>query len=328
MDTLDVKEESKLSFPQYIDSSTLSTWRSCRRKYFWSTISSLYPLGKSVHLIAGGAFAAGMEAARGLAFRRDRDHQPSHSNLLEAAFKAFIKEWGDYIPPDESPKSFSNVFQALAFYLTQYPPEKDPIQPYISATGSPAVEFTFSIPLDIAHPETGDPILFVGRFDMLGSYNGLPCIVDEKTTGKMGSGSWALRGQFMGYCWACQQLGLPVNVAVVREIGLYVKDYKVQQHMEQYPQHLIERWHHQLILDITSMKEAYEQIQISSGMGWEDNSNLHYPYNFADACTAYGGCAFQPLCLAKDPEPYKSSYANYRWNPLAKQPIEELEAAT
>lgn len=322
------KESRRPTFPAYIDSSTLSTWRACRRKYFWSTISSLYPLGKSVHLIAGGAFAAGMEAARRLAFRGNRNNPPSHHDLLQAAFKAFIKEWGDYIPPDESPKSFAAVFQALSFYLSEYPPQTDPIQPYISADGSPGVEFTFSIPLDIRHPETDDPILFVGRFDMLGSYNGLPCIVDEKTTGKMGSGSWALRGQFMGYCWACQQMGLPVNVAVVREIGLYVREYKIQQHMEQYPQHLIERWAFQLNRDVRMMVRGFNSLQASATSQLNFNVDDHYPYNFADSCTAFGGCAFMPLCLAKDPEPYFNSYSTYRWNPLAKQPIKELENQT
>ncbi len=307
------------SFPAYIDSSTLSTWRSCRRKYFWSTISSLYPLGKSVHLIAGGAMAAGMEAARRLAFSGSGNHPPSHHEMLEVAFKAFCGEWGDYIPPDDSAKSFATVFQALSFYLQHYPPKTDPIQPYISADGNPAVEFTFSIPLEVAHPESGDPILFVGRFDMLGSYNGLPCIVDEKTTGKMGSGSWALRGQFMGYCWACQQMGLPVNVAVVREIGLYAKDYRIQQHMEQYPQHLVERWANQLRYDVYEMVDAYKSLRDP------EHTDINYPFNFADACTAYGGCSFQNLCLAKDPTSYFSSFSHYRWNPLAKQPILELE---
>jgi len=249
---------------------------------------------------------------------------------LEAAFKAFAQEWGDYIPPDESPKSFATVFQALSFYLREYPPQTDPIQPYIAKDGNPAVEFTFSIPLDISHPESGDPILFVGRFDLLGSYNGLPCIVDEKTTGKMGSGSWSLRGQFMGYCWACQYHNLPVNVAVVREIGLYAREYKIQQHMEQYPQHLIQRWYGQMIRDIQQMVDAYKEVSspwwINSAQELKEQAvEASYPFNFADSCTAYGGCAFMPLCLAKDPEPYKSSYSNYRWNPLAKQPIKELE---
>ncbi len=316
------EKEGKFSFPAYIDSSTLSTWRSCRRKYFWSTISSLYPLGKSVHLIAGGALAAGMEAARRLAFRRSGTNQPTHSDLLEAAYSAFIREWGDYIPPEESNKSFHSVFQALAFYLDQYPPATDPIQPYIDASGNPAVEYTFTIPLDVKHPETGDPILFVGRFDMLGSYNGLPGVVDEKTTQRMTGGGtqWDLRGQFMGYCWACQQMGVDVKMAYVREIGIYAKDYKIQTHIIQFPQHLIDRWAVQLIYDVEQMVDAYR-----NGCKSTFTNDLYFPFNFADACTAYGGCAFSSLCLAKDPSSYFSSFSHYRWNPLAKQPIKELE---
>ncbi len=319
----DAENDKAFSFPAYIDSSTLSTWRSCRRKYFWSTISSLYPLGKSVHLIAGGALAAGMEAARRLAFSRDRDNKPTSDDLLEAAYKAFIREWGDYIPPEESNKSFHSVFQALAFYLNEYPPEKDPIQPYIDASGNPAVEYTFTIPLEIRHPETKDPILFVGRFDMLGSYNGLPGVVDEKTTQRMTGGGtqWDLRGQFMGYCWACQQMGVDVKMAYVREIGIYAKDYKIQTHIIQFPQHLIDRWAKQLLIDVQAMVGAYR------GLLLKIEPDLQYPFNFADACTAYGGCSFASLCLAKDPSAYFSSFSNYRWNPLAKQPIKELENA-
>ncbi len=312
----------KPSFPAQIDSSTLSTWRSCRRKYFWSTISSLYPLGKSVHLIAGGAFAAGVEAARRLAFRATGDYQPTFDDLCEAAFKAFIREWGDYIPPEDSPKSFHNVFQGLVEYLRSHPPSTDVVQPLIRKDGSPAVEFTFSIPLDIRHPETGDPILFVGRFDLLGTYQGLPCIVDEKTTTQLGyswAEQWKLRGQFMGYCWACQQYGYDINTAVIRGVAILKREYKFATQIEQYPQHLLDRWHQLLYRDINEMLTAWHN---------REDDELFYPYNFADSCSSYGGCSFSNLCLAKDPEPFFSNYVRYRWDPLAKQPIEELEAAT
>lgn len=326
MDIADHDLTKKFSFPAQIDSSTLSSWRACRRKFFWSTISSLYPLGKSVHLIAGGAFAAGVEAARRVAFRHPRDREPTHDDLLEAAFKAFIREWGDYVPPEDSPKSFHNVFQALAEYLLRHPPATDEVQPLIRKDGTPAVEFTFGIPLELTHPDTGDPLLFVGRFDLLGTLSGLNCIVDEKTTTAMGytwPDQWKLRGQFMGYLWACQQLGYEVNCAVVRGIGILKTQYKFQTHIEQFPQHLIDRWHLMMVHDIAEMVVAYKKHK--EGL-W--NNDLLFPYNFADSCSAYGGCAFATLCLAKDPEPYMSNYAHYRWDPLAKQPIKELEAAT
>jgi len=317
----------KLSLPPYLDSSMLSSWRACKRKFFWSYLNALYPQGSSVHLIAGGAFAAGMEAARRLAFSRDRDRRPTHDDLLEAALKAFIREWGDYIPPENSNKSFENTFQALAEYLTNYPPETDPIQPIIRPNGEPAVEFTFSIPLEEAppHPDSGEPFLFVGRFDMLGSWNGLACVVDEKTTEQMGTywqKQWDLRGQFMGYCWACQQLGYDVSHAVVNGIAIQKLQYKFQRVPVQFPQHLIQRWYNQLIQDIRDMSNAYTSIQMEPHL-----SDSFYPFNFADACSSYGGCAFISLCLAKEPENYFNNFTRFVWNPLAKQAIKELEEA-
>jgi PD-(D/E)XK nuclease superfamily len=321
---MDTAVSPALSLPTYIDSSMLSTWRSCRRKFFWSHLNALYPSGKSVHLIAGGAFAAGMEAARRLAFSNPGGRRPTHDDLLEAAFRAFAREWGDYESPEDSPKSLINTFEALAWYLKKYPPEEDIVKPLIRADGSPAVEYTFSIPIEEGprHPETGDPFLFVGRFDLLGSYNGLPCIQDEKTTGGLGfawMNQWKLRGQFMGYCWACQQTGHAVNHAVIRGIAILKGDYKDAVVIEQYPQFLVERWYQQLLYDLNDMCSAWHGFKYAG-----EPSDLWYPYNFADACSSYGGCAFDTLCAAKDPEPFFSNYVRHRWNPLNKQPVEEL----
>lgn len=316
-----------LSLPAYIDSSTLSTWRSCRRKFFWSTVNSLYPTGKSIHLVAGGAFAAGMEAARRLVFTRAGDYRPKTDDILQAAYLAFIREWGDYLPPENTTKSFENTFGALEAYLAHHPPQTDCIQPLKRPDGSPTVEFTFSIPIEDAppHPETGDPFLFVGRFDLLGAYNDLPCVVDEKTTTAIGftwDSQWDLRGQFMGYIWACQQLGYPVNTAVVRGIGILKRDYKFATSIKQFPQYLIERWYQQLIWDITHITTAYRDARDGVVSG-----DYAFPFNFADACSSYGGCAFVPLCCAKDPQAFFGNYVKHRWNPLAKQPVEELENA-
>lgn len=321
----------QLQLPEYIDSSTLSTWRSCRRKYFWSTLSSLYPMGKSVHLIAGAAIAAGMEAARKRVFSDPNPAGVLVEDMLHSAWPSYCKEWGDYEAPEASPKTALNCFAALAEYLTEFHPGKDTVQPMVRPDGQPAVEFTFAIPLEVTHPETGNPFIFVGRFDLLGSINGLPAVVDEKTTSALGStwvSQWALRGQFMGYIWACQQLGYDVNTAVVRGIAILKRDFKFATVIEQFPQHLIDRWHQMLVRDLIEIKNAYVQLKMhAEEPTWLDEiATNRYPYNFADACSSYGGCAFTSLCAAKDPEPYFSNYLNYRWDPLAKQPVKEIAA--
>ena len=324
----DAAPQARLSLPAYIDSSMLSSWRACRRKFYHAHLLSLHPTGKSIHLVAGGAFAAGMEAARRVVFQNISCRRLTNDDILQAAYKAFAGEWGDFQAAEGATKSFENTFGALAKYLCEYPPETDEIQPLKRPDGSPAVEFTFSIPLEEAppHPETGDPFVFVGRFDLLGAINGLPAVVDEKTTSSIGfqwDAQWDLRGQFMGYIWACQQLGYSVNTAVIRGIGILKRDIKFATSIKQYPQHLIERWYHQLLNDVTTISDSYKQLTRPHGAETLDDG---FGYNFADSCGAYGGCAYAPLCLAKEPEAFEVNYVKHRWDPLAKQPVKDVEA--
>lgn len=324
---------AKLTLPLYVDSSMLSTWRACRRKFFWSTLHSLYPPGKSVHLIAGGAFAAGMEAARRLAFKDAPHNRPTHDDLLHVAYRAFAREWGDYTPTQATNKTFENTFQALDSYLREYPPQTEILQPFIRKDGSPTVEYTFAIPIEDGprHPETNDPFLFSGRFDLLGTYGGLPCIADEKTTERMGfawDSQWDLRGQFMGYIWACQQQGYELNTAVIRGICLLKNEFKFATSIKQFPQHLIDRWYRQLLMDLSDIDWAY-RLETNKVHGSDGEVERHraFPYNFADSCAAYGGCAFTALCAASEPEAFFTMFTRHRWDPLAKQPLKEQEPA-
>lgn len=324
-----------IDLPLYVDSSMLSTWRSCKRKYFWSIVNALYPSGKSVHLTAGAAFAAGMEAARKRAFATGSG-TCTINDMLESAFPAFAREWGDYEPPEgtKSYKTFVNTFSALREYLEAYNPVADVIQPYILDDGSPAVEFTFAVPLD--HPRyprhpSGEPFIFVGRFDMLGIFgsDSLPVIVDEKTTGSIGfawTDQWSLRGQFIGYCWALQQLGIDVRHCAVRGISIQQTQSKIATALPMYPHHLIANWHSQLIADLREIVITYHT--------WKPHHDSTgflldglWSGNYADACTSYGGCAFTGLCIAKDPRPYFSNYILHRWDPLAKNPVLEIQPA-
>ena len=333
MDTLPPQGTQLLDLPIYIDSSTLSTWRACRRKFFWSTVNALYPTGKSIHLVAGGAIAAGCEAARKRVFYSPDPPTCPFSDILDSAYAAFSKEWGSYQAPEGAVKDYINSFSALREYLEAFDPRSDAVQPALRPDGTPAVEFTFSIPMEVEHP-SGVPFLFVGRFDLLGTYSGLHCVVDEKTTSSIGftwDSQWDLRGQFLGYIWACQQLGYPVSTAVIRGIAIQKKEIKFATSIKQYPQHLIDRWHTQTILDLQDIVTAWKLWKTEGNSGWSTHEYQEhieaqsFPYNFADACSSYGGCAFATLCSARDPTPFFSNYIRHRWDPLAKQPVKEQE---
>ena len=304
--------EQKLELPQYIDSTMLSTFRSCPHKFYNSFIRNIVPSGQSVHLVAGGALAAGVEAARNFALKtRNLDTNypaPIYSidDLMLAAFPAFSKAWGDYEAPEDSAKSFHNTLYAMERYLTEFHPQKDPVQPKYKADGTPSTEFSFAIPIDILHPN-GEPFIFVGRFDMLGEFNGLPVIVDEKTTGSLGqmwTKQWDMRGQFIGYCWACQQLGIQVDNAVIRGIGILKTDIKFLTAYINYPKHLIDRWVVEMYNTIFQMVHFY--------------NHSHFPQVFSDACGSFGGCAYTTLCLAKNPENWLNNYETRTWSPVSQ----------
>lgn len=299
--------------PQFIDSSMLSTFRSCPRKFFWQYVHNLRAPGSSIHLAAGSAFAAGLEAIRNLqAVHAD---EPIHAEVLwQAAVPAALKAWNDF-PLDlmeDSPKNIHNILNALELYLHEFHPYYDEVQPLVitqpDGTKKVTTEFSFAIPLPVLHPN-GDPFIYVGRFDLLGQYkvNNLLVVLDDKTTGSLGSywlKQWDMRGQFLGYLWACRKLGYNVSNVVVRGTGLLKTETNFLSHPLSYPDILIHRWEQELYNSLELIKLYHTQ--------------KYYPYNFADACASYGGCPMQSLCQAKEPEDWLNNYVVEKWNPVAE----------
>lgn len=293
-------------YPQlaYIDSSMLSTFRSCKRKFYWNYIQQLRPAGESIHLIAGGAFAAGCEAARIRQFRDSPDRQLPIDDLLLAAIPAFAKAWGTYEASEDDAKNYHNTFHALEHYLTEYPPFTDPVQPIIKADGSPTTEFTFAIPLPVRNP-AGDPYCFVGRFDLLGKYHDLVVVQDEKTTSALGPywlRQWDMRGQFIGYVWACRQLGYPVDHVVVRGIAIQKTQHQLVSVPVAYSNIQVDRWYEELLNSLHELNHCY--------------ANEFWSYNFGDACSSYGGCGYVDLCKAADPSLFLTNFQRHVWNPV------------
>lgn len=295
------------TLPTYIDSSMLSTFRACRKKFYYNYILNKVPCGESIHLIAGASFAAGCDAARRTQFKSGTIEKLHIEDLLEPAARAFVRQWGTYQAPDGHAKSFVNMLDALCLYLTEFHPFDDVVQPIRDATGKPCSEFSFAIPLapHVLHPTTKEPFIFCGRFDMLGSYHDVPFILDEKTTGALGTywlQSWDLRGQFMGYCWACEQLGYRVRDAMVRGIAIQKTQTQFLPCPVHYPDHLISKWE-------TALYQSLQQIVWCF-------TNDQWDHNFADSCSSYGGCPYKTLCLSADPQNFMSNYQERTWSPI------------
>lgn len=322
--------------PLNIDSTMLTCARSCLEKFRLEFVYGLRPPGISIDLHAGACFASGIEAARKAIYGSNKPL----NEALEIAHAAFMVGWGDFEIPEfkKTAKTADRMWEAIESYFEKYPPLTDHIQPYYIG-GKPTFEFTFATPLEpIAendfslidrkiyksydpddHPglfplhPNGEPWLYSGRFDMLGTYNGRPCVEDDKTTGRSISTGWAdqwnLRNQFLGYSWACQQSGLDLNTVAIRGIAIQKTQIVHAEAIKVYSQHLLEVWHEQLRRDLWRIRKA-----------WDTG---YFDLNLADSCTSFGNCIFMNICASKEKENWYNDYTVRRWNPLHKNPIEE-----
>lgn len=307
----------------YVDSTMITCFRSCPRKFYNEFILGLRPSGISVDLHAGGAFAHALEIVR-------KEVHLNGRSLREALLRgqgAFEIYWGDFEIPEfkKTNKTPDRVWAAVESYFTQYPPLTDHIQPY-KVDGKPTFEFTFAIPLEPAvpnpvtregffpvHPVTGEPFLYVGRFDMLGEYLGRPTVEDDKTSGSGFYAGWTekwdLRSQFIGYTWACQQMGIPVEDVCVRGVGIQKTQIAHAEVIKPYSNHLRELWLNQLRRDLWRLVDM-----------WNEG---YFDYNLGDSCTDFGNCMFIQPCQSPDPEPWLKTFDVRRWDPTKADPTKE-----
>jgi len=303
----------RLPFPELIDNSMRSDFTSCPRKFYWAYIRKLTGAAPNIHLHAGGAFAASLEAAKRAFYEKGL----SVDEALRQGLEALLRFYGPVQAPTtrSGDKSCDNVVRAFDSYFAQYPLGKDTFRPHMDANGKAMVEFTFAIPLEINHPETGNPLLYGGRADEIAEGNGMLVIGDEKTTSQLGeqwSKQWVLESQFTGYIKAARDYGLPVQMALIRGVGLLKTKITHQEAHVYRSQWQIDRWWEQLHRDVKRMiacwQEGYFDFALSK-----------------NSCNAYGGCEF--AMLTESPEPEKWIESHYRprtWNPLEKDSGEHL----
>jgi hypothetical protein len=300
-------------FPDVIDNTLRSSFRKCETYWMYSSINKIKPNSPSLHLHAGGAFAKGIEETRRAFYERNE----SSEDAIAIGVNALLTFWGDFYVEDTSNKSCERMVQGLLSYFDQYPLETDSIKPYYNPENeSYGIEFSFALPIPdedgnpLLHPETGDPLLYAGRFDMLGDMQGVLFVTDEKTTGQLGNSwlkQWSLDSQFTGYCWAARQYGLPVAGAVIRGISFLTNGNGHAECIIYRPEWQTDRWLVELRRDVRRMIHAFKTRDISQAL---DKA----------ICGNYGGCSFSMLCESPTPDAWiPIHYEINQWNPLHKE---------
>lgn len=294
-------------FPSVLDSTIISAFRSCPQKAFRTYIQHYKPKTTSIHLHAGAAYAAALEAAR-VAYFSDG---ASEADAKALGLKKLIETYGDFECPPDSAKSLERMCGAVEYYLDTWPLATDKAIPITLPSGKRGVEFSFVEPIDCLHPETGDPILYSGRMDTVVDFAGAIYGEDDKTTSQLGAkwgDQWNLRSQFTAYCWGAQRHGMKLAGFLVRGVSILKTKYDHAQAITYRPQWMIDRWYEQVLQDVERMKEMWE-----SGR-WE--------FNLDHACAEYGGCDLQAVCLSADPDPWlKMNFQRRLWDPIKREEI-------
>ena len=303
----------KPPFPGVVDASMLSTLKACPRKFYYEYILRRIPFEQSIHLVAGGAFAAGLEAARISFFQYKEDTETA----LARGIIKIIEKWEGEPLPENTPKTLPRMCGALIYYFNQYGFATDHIQP-IMLDGKPSVEFSFALSIfgELKNPSTGEEIIYAGRFDMLGEYNKTPFVVDEKTTSSLGaswSAQWKHRSQFTGYCWAAREYGYNVAGAIIRGVSILKTKYDTKEAITYRPKEYIDRWQESTTFHLRQAFLFYEQN--------------YWPYNFDSSCSSYGACPYSDLCSL--PEAIQEEELQYyhfnSWSPLGEIDKETFE---
>lgn len=295
-----------LTFPEVLDSTIVSAYRSCPELFNKQYRQHWKPKGLSVHLHAGSAFAKGLEVTREAYFVNGWEAEDALATGMEALMTAY----GTYQCPADSAKSLERMLGAMEYYFQQWPLSRTENVPIILPGGRHGIEFSFAHPLPILHPETGNPLLYCGRLDSIINYAGGVYMEDDKTTSSLGatwSRQWDLRSQFTGYAWGCREGGVKVAGVIVRGVSILKTKYDKAECITYRPEWQIDRWYQQLL----------ELIEDEMLRDWKRN---RYHYNLDKTCADFGGCVFRQACQSQDETPWLEQYFEKRvWNPITRK---------
>lgn len=295
-------------FPLVWNDSLRAAFVSCPRAAYWEFFHHFKSPFPNVHLHAGKAWAAALERARMAYYGENQDQVTAQALGLEVLIQAY----GDFIPPERgsgSNKSLDRLMEAFTYYFTAFPFADDPVQPHRTKEGKPMVEFNFALPIDadnLLHPQTGEPILYAGRADMVATYAGALSLYDDKTTSSLGAtwaNQWNRRSQFSAYAWAARHYNIPITQVVVRGIAILKTQINHAQAITVRTPHHVEEWHKQVIRDI---KNAIAM--------WHEG---YFDVNLSESCSSYGGCMFLQPCMSNNPDPWLEGQFERRiWDPV------------
>lgn len=288
----------KTIFPEIISNTDLSLWSECEMKWFRNRCQCLRKSEYNINLLAGIAFASGMEITRKAFYLENKTEQESivlGRDFILKNLKVQEQEndlFGLTAKEDvESPRRMSQAFEQ---YFSEWALEDGDEAIPFEFEGETGIEHRLLAELPFLHPETGKPLLFKGKLDLLGK-NSLSrlAMYDEKTCKGFSAKDQTLlelSGQFLGYGWLARKNNLKVNDAYIRKIAIQKTGIKFKEFHLLLTDYAIDNWYEAMLDKVSLMIEKYK-------------SENKFIRDFGSGCSAfYKPCPYSVGCIAQTGE--------------------------
>lgn len=315
-------------FPHVIDSTMMASL-ACSRRFDFAYQQNYIPDNrKTIHLMAGAAFAKGLETMREAFYHGYYDRPIFHldpvtgdstststerlavdgpHDALSLGLEALMLAYDESVEHNTA-KTLERMCGALEYYASVFPLDDSEFGSISDIAGKPGIEWNFCAPLPVTHPDTGMPLLYAGRLDVILDVYAGRYLVDDKTTSSLGASwpnQWDMRGQFASYAWGALESGLRVDGTLVRGISILKTKYEHAQAIVHQPQWKIDEWLAGCIEKLNYAIELYRRgVSIPA---------------FGEACNEYAGCEFKTVCMVRDHAAWlNSNFSERNWNPLER----------
>ena len=302
-----------------LDSSKLTCYMSCPRKYFFRYLVGWHPSSPNNHLVFGSAWHVGLEHVY--------KNGMSHKSVLEAQV-LLLEYYRSVFPPDTdelfAPKTPANAFTSLEDYVTKYRHECDEYELLYTELGGIVL--------------IGDSRTMTFKCDaILGMHNSGAIIgLDHKTTGRKFSDwgdHWVLSTQMLTYLHALKCLYPEQDVEMlVRQATFYSVDKRNgKQRPTDFDEQPIGKTDNQMQAWLERTNQWIDRMQVDMDilMNEDDTNNIamrSFPQNDR-ACFDYGRrCEFFDYCnawpnpLTRCEQPPIGFHVEH-WDPLAQPEI-------
>lgn len=289
----------------YIDSSSLSEFKICPRKYYYSIVLGRQPHAESVHLTFGILLHKAVEL-----YHKERPTNP-HYVAMRAAVKWALEATWDKTTnkPWDSNDRYKNRFtliRTLVWYLDHYEHDIVATAPY--ADGRAAVEVPFSIDSGYTAP-TGEDYRLCGTLDRIVLFQNQYYVMDVKTTkssiGQYYFDKYSPDNQVTIYSLAGSTIfHQPIQGLIIDACQVLIEKSAFERGFIDRTPYQIDEWQSQLGYWLMNMSQCAEREE------WPKNDT---------ACDRYGGCPFRPVCAqphkAAETRMLEGAYRERVWDP-------------